>query len=122
MRPEHVLLIVAAAVAAFPGEGHENCSCRCYPGRFAIVNERKIPFKRFKPKIKVTSQTKFNICTKDLPIGALAEFLDKYLPNKILVPANIATSTVTIRLKNKAFKQIINGSGLALKGSNFFIH
>ncbi|MDW0178335.1 MAG: hypothetical protein QOK80_07020 [Nitrososphaeraceae archaeon] len=47
--------------------------------------------------------------------------MDKYLPNKILVPANIATSTVTIRLKNKTFKQIINGSGLALKG-NFFIH
>jgi hypothetical protein len=97
------------------GEGHENCVCRCYPGSFAIVNERKIPFKRFKPRIKITSQTKFNICTKDLPIGALAVFLDKFLPNKILVPANIATNTVTTRLKNKTFKQLIDRTGLAVK-------
>jgi hypothetical protein len=55
------------------------------------------------------------VCTKDLPIGALAEFLDKFLPNKILVPANIATSTVTIGLKNKTFKQLIDGTGLAVK-------
>ena len=97
------------------GDTHEECNCRCYPSRFAIVNQRKIPFKRFKPRIKVTSQTKFNICTKDLPIGALAEFLDKYVPNKILVPANIATNTVTIRLKNKTFKQIIYHAGLTVK-------
>ena len=103
------------------GDGPDNCVCHCYPSAFAIVNERKIPFKRFKPKIKVTSQTKFNICTKDLPIGALAELLDKFLPNKILVPAKIATSTVTLSLKKKTFKQIINRAGLALKG-NFFIH
>jgi hypothetical protein len=117
VRPEHVPLNVAEeAVAAFPGgKVMKICVCRCYPGSFAIVNERKIPFKRFKPGIKITSQTKFNICTKDLPIGALAVFLDKFLPNKILVPAKIATSTVTTRLKKKTFKQLIDRTGLAVK-------
>lgn len=79
-----------------------------------VKGGRKILFKTFKPSIKVTSQTKFNICAKDLPIGALAEFLDKYLPNKIVVPAKIATKRVTISLKNKTFKQIMNRSGLVL--------
>lgn len=92
-----------------------DCFCRCYPSRFAIVKGRKILFKTFKPRIKVTSQTKFNICAHDLPIGALAEFLDKFLPNKIFVPANRATDKVTLRLKNKTFPQVINGSGLTLR-------
>ena len=94
-----------------------DCFCRCYPSGFAIVRGQKIPFKKFKPGIKVTPQTKFNICAQDLPIGALAELFDKCLPNKIFVPASIATNRVTIRLKNKTFRQIIIGSGLVLKGS-----
>jgi hypothetical protein len=49
-------------------------------------------------------------------MGALAEFLDKYLPNKILIPANVATKNVTICLKNKTFKQIIQRAGLTVKG------
>jgi len=93
-----------------------DCFCRCFPSRFAIVKGQKILFKTFKPRIKVTSQTKFNICAHDLPIGAFAEFLDKLLPNKIFVPAKIATNRVTLSLKTKTLRQIINGSGLALKG------
>ena len=96
--------------------GHTRCKCRCYPSRFVIANKRKIPFKTYKPRVKITSETKFNICTKDLPMGALAEFLDKYLPNKILIPANVATKNVTICLKNKTFKQIIQRAGLTVKG------
>ena len=97
------------------GTGHTRCKCRCYPSRFVIANRRKIPFKTYKPGIKITSATRFNICTKNLPLGALAEFLDKYLPNKILVPANVATKNVTISLKNKTFQQIIDRAGLIVK-------
>jgi hypothetical protein len=96
-------------------EDPSDCSCHCYHSRFAIVKGRKILFKTFKPRIKVTSQTKFNICTHDLAIRELAQILDKYLPNEIVVPANIATNRVTISLKNKTLRQIINGSSLALK-------
>jgi hypothetical protein len=101
-------------------EDPSDCECHCYHspsaiGRFAIVKGRKIPFKTFKPRIKVTSQTKFNICTHDLPVRELARILDKYVPNKIVVHPNRATDKVTLSLKNKTFEQIIDGSGLALK-------
>ena len=96
----------------------DDCHCKCYFSIFVTAKGgRRIPFRTFKPGIKVTPQSKFDICVKNLPIGALAEFLDKYLPNKIVVPARVATKKVTIRLKKKTFKQIINGSGLVLKGS-----
>lgn len=98
------------------GEGHENCFCRCYPGNYMIVKGgRKILFKTFKPRIKVTSETKFTICIHDLPISEIARFLDKFLPNKIFIPLNGATNRVTLYLKNKTLRQITNASGLALK-------
>jgi hypothetical protein len=43
------------------------------------------------------------------------EFLDKVLPNRILVPANKLTKNATFSLKNKTFRQIIIACGLALK-------
>ena len=80
-----------------------------------VKGGRKILFKTFKPRIKVTSQTKFNICTHDLPISEIARILDKFLPNKIFVPVNGATKRVTLYLKNRTLNQITNASGLALK-------
>jgi len=97
-------------------EDPNDCDCHCYHDRLAIVKGgKKIPFKTFKPKTKATYETKFDICTRDLPIGALAEILDKRLPNQIVVPAAKATEIITLSLKNKTLKQIINRSGLALK-------
>jgi hypothetical protein len=100
-------------------EDPDDCDCYCYHnsssvGRFSIIKGRKIPFKAFKPGIKVTTQTKFNICTRDLPLKQLAELLDKYLPNKIVVPTDRAPNRVTLSLKNKTLRQIINRSGLIL--------
>jgi hypothetical protein len=101
-------------------EDPSDCECHCYHsssaiGRFAIVKGRKVPFKSLKPRIKVTSQTRFNICTNDLPIKEVAELLCKYFPNKIVIPPDRATNRVTLNLKNKTFEQMINRSGLALK-------
>ena len=95
------------------GEGPENCDCFCYP-RFAVVNERKIPFERFKPKVKATSQTKLNICVNNLTLGGLAEILDKYLPNRIFVPANKLDKKVKCKVLNSPLSKIITDSGLRL--------
>jgi hypothetical protein len=59
-------------------------------------------------------QSRYNICTHGLPITRLAELLDKFLPNKILVPANRLNKKVTLSLKNNTLRQIINRSGLIL--------
>jgi hypothetical protein len=96
------------------GETHEDCICKCYPSAYAIVKERRILFKTFKPRTKATAQTKVNICAHDLPITGIAELLDKFLPNKILVPANKLNRKVTLSLKNNTLTQIINRSGLVL--------
>lgn len=99
----------------FLGEGHEDCFCKCYKKDsitgFGGVN---IAFKTWKPKNKPTAQTRYNICTQGLPITELAEVFDKFLPNKILVPANRLNKKVTLSLKNNTLRQIINRSGLVL--------
>jgi hypothetical protein len=79
-----------------------------------VKGGRKIAFKTWKPKIKPTPQTRYNICTHDLPISEIARILDKFLPNKILVPANRLNKKVTLSLKNNTLRQIINRSGLIL--------
>jgi hypothetical protein len=94
----------------------DDCRCYCYRSAFIIEKGgKKIPFKKFKPRIEAPSQTRYNICTHDLPIIGLARFLDKLFPNKILVPANRLTEKVTLSLKNNTLQQIIDASGLALK-------
>jgi hypothetical protein len=74
----------------------------------------KIAFKTWEPKIKPTLETRYDFCINSLPITGLAELLDKFLPNKILVPANILNKKVTLSLKNNTLRQIICASGLVL--------
>jgi hypothetical protein len=93
----------------------DDCGCKCYGSASIIVKGGgKIAFKTWKPKIKPTPQTRINICTHSLPITGLAELLDKFLPNKILVPANRLNKKVTLNLKNNTLRQIISASGLVL--------
>lgn len=94
------------------GDTHEECNCFCFPKGVAMVNEREIPFKRFKPKIKATSQTKLNVCVKNLPITALAEILNKYFPNRILVPANKLDKKVKYTVKNRPLSKLLTELGL----------
>jgi hypothetical protein len=97
------------------GDTHEDCGCKCY-GRSSITVKGgvKIAFKTWNPKIKPTPETKYDFCTNSLPITGLAELLDKFLPNKILVPANKLNKKVTLSLKNNTLRQIISASGLVL--------
>jgi hypothetical protein len=97
----------------FLGDTHEECQCFCYP-KFAIVNGRKIPFKRFSPKIKITSQTKLNICINNLTLAGLAEILNKYLPNRIFIPANKLDKKVKGKVTNSTLGKIITDLGLRL--------
>jgi len=96
-----------------------DCGCTCYCTRknelVIVKGGKKIPLKTFKPKIKPTPQSRYDICTQGLPITGFAQFWDKLLPNKILVPANILGKKVTLSLKNKAVSEIISASGLVLK-------
>ena len=95
------------------GDTHEECHCFCYP-KFAMVNVRKIPFKKFKPKIKVTSKTKLNICVSNLTLAGLAEILNKYLPNRIFVPASKLDKKVKGKVIKSPLSKIITDFGLKL--------
>ena len=95
----------------------KDCNCTCYRnGKSSITGFGgvNIAFKRWKPKNKPTPQTRYNICIRGLPITGLAELLDKFLPNKILVPAKRVNKKVSLNLKNNTLRQIINRSGLIL--------
>ena len=69
----------------------------------------------FQNRIKITPQARYNICARNIEVTRVAQFLDKLLPNRILVPANKLTKKVNLSLKNKTFRQIIISSGLTLK-------
>jgi hypothetical protein len=86
------------------------------PANITLKGGKKIPFNRYKPKIKLTVVDRYNICAHSVPIATLAQSFDKVLPNRILVPANKLTKKVNLSLKNKTFRQIIISSGLTLKG------
>ena len=88
--------------------------CDCIPPVFEKEN-KKGGKNKSKRSLKVTPQARFNICAHNAPIITLARTLDKSLPNRILVPANLLTKKVNLSLKNKTFKQIIISSGLTLK-------
>lgn len=81
-----------------------------------IKRRKKIPVNKSKHRLKVAPQARFNICIHNAPITSLAQSFDKSLPNRILIPANKLTKKVTLRLKNKTFRQIIISSGLSVKG------
>ena len=94
--------------------------CDCIPPIFKKRSNKKggkkIPVNKSKRRLKVTPQARFNICIHNAPITSLAQSFDKSLPNRILIPANKLTKKVTLRLKNKTFRQIIISSGLTVKG------
>jgi hypothetical protein len=68
-----------------------------------------------KKKLKVKLGARYNVCARNVPITKVAQFLDRSLPNRILVPVNKLTKNVTLNLKKKTFKQIIVASGLVIK-------
>jgi hypothetical protein len=69
----------------------------------------------YKTRIKVTPQARYSICARNIPVIRVAQFLDKLLPNRILIPTNKLTKKVTLTLKNKTFRQIVISSGLKLE-------
>ena len=88
-----------------------DCTCECTHPHTKPA-EKKVPYKT---RIKVTPQARYDVCARNIPVIRVAQFLDKLLPNKILVPAPLLTKKVNLSLKNKMFRQIIISSGLILK-------
>lgn len=69
----------------------------------------------YQNRIKITPQARYNICPRNIEVTRVAQFLDKLLPNRILVPANKLTKKVNLSLKNRTFRQIIISAGLTIK-------
>ena len=84
--------------------------------QFSPTNKvKKISIVKYKRKIKANPQSRYNICTRNVPITTLALSFDEVLPKRILIPANNLTKKVNLTLKNKTFRQIVLASGLTLK-------
>lgn len=90
--------------------------CDCIPPIFKKPLNKKGGKNKSKRRMRVTAQAKFNVCIHNAPLTALAQTLDKSVPNRILVPASLLKKKVNLRLKNKTFRQIVIASGLKLKG------
>jgi hypothetical protein len=88
-----------------------DCRCECTHPHTKPAG-KKVPYKT---RIKVTPQSRYDICARNIAVARVAQFLDKLLPNRILVPANKLTNNTTLSLKNKTFRQIIIAAGFTLK-------
>jgi hypothetical protein len=95
------------------------CICECYDtdnstGKVSIGDVVKyIPIRRY--KFKTTAQTTMNICASNFPAAALAQILDRILPDKILVPAKQTNVRIGLRSRNSTVSEIVKSSGFILK-------
>ena len=105
-----------------PGQPGE-CICECY-GSGNNTGEVKVkigdvvrhmPINRYKPKFKTTARTTMDICASNFPAAALAQILDRIIPDKILVPAKQANLRVRLRSRNSTVSRIVKSSGFVMK-------
>jgi hypothetical protein len=98
------------------------CICECYGGdRTTNVKVsigdivRNMPIHRYKPKFKTTPKTKIDICANNFPAAALAQILDRVIPDKILVPAKQANVRIRLRSRKSTVSRIVKSSGFVMK-------
>jgi len=99
------------------------CRCECYDidnstGKVKVsIGDvvKYIPIRRYKPKFKTTAQTTMNVCASNFPAAALAQILDRILPDKILVPAKQTNVRIGLRSRNSTVSEIVKSSGFILK-------
>lgn len=109
-------------------ENPDDCDCSCDDSvpipvpkpanktrNFIVKGGKKIPLNKYRSRIKITPQARYDVCAHNIAVTTVAQFLDKHLPNRILIPTNKLTKKVNLSLKNKTFRQIIIASGLVLK-------
>ena len=105
-----------------PDEPHGACICECYcelapvpKVKITIGDKVKtVPINQLKFKFKTTPQTKLDICMNKFPAAALAQILDKILPNRILIPASKANAKITKR-STYTISSLVKSSGFILK-------
>ena len=103
---------------SYPTGHPEICECSCLQTKpaFSPANKvKKISIVKYKRKIKANPQSRYDICTRNVPITTLALSFDEVLPKRILIPANNLTKKVNLTLKNKTSRQIVIASGLTIK-------
>ena len=127
MREVNVIYHVVEGVDAYlftQGRmGYKECICECYDtdnstGRVKVsIGDvvKYIPIRRYKPKFKTTAQTTMNVCASNFPAAALAQILDRILPDKILVPAKQTNVRIGLRSRNSTVSEIVKSSGFILK-------
>jgi hypothetical protein len=80
----------------------DNCACDCIQSQPALTKRvKKISIVKSKRKIKANSQSRYNICFRNVPITTLALSFDDILLNIILIPTNKLTNKVNLTLKKK---------------------
>ena len=105
-----------------PGQLGE-CICECYgannnTGEVKVkIGDvvRHVPITRYIPKCKANARTKMDICTNNFPLAALAQILDRIIPDKILVPAKQANLKIRLRSRNSTVSKIVKSSGFVMK-------
>lgn len=80
-----------------------NCRCECTHPHTKPAGKKT----QYKNRIKTSPQTRYDICARDIEITRVAQFLDKLVPNKILVPASLLTKKVNLSLKKKQSDKLL---------------
>lgn len=99
------------------------CICECYDpedktGKVTVTIGdvvKSIPIRKYKPGFKTTVRTKIDVCTSNFPAAALAEILDRILPDKIFVPAKHANVRIKLRSRKSTVSEIVKFAGFILK-------
>ena len=105
-------MTVVGAVSAFANADiPHDCFCDCTDPSTKPAG-KKVSYQN---RIKITPQARYNICARNIEVTRAAQFLDKLLPNRNIVPANNLTKKVNLSLKNRTFRQIRVSAGLTIK-------
>jgi hypothetical protein len=99
------------------------CICECYDpedktGKITVTIGdvvKSMPIRKYNPGFKTTARTKMDVCTTNFPAAALAEILDRILPDKILDPAKHANVRIKLRSKKSNVSEIVKSAGFILK-------
>ena len=92
MAPECVLLNVEGCICFADAKDPFNCRCECTHPHTKPAGQEELN----QNSIKTSPQARYDICARNIEITRVAQFLDKLVPNKILVPASSLTKKVNL--------------------------
>ena len=96
---------------------HTIATCRCVQ-RCECKKTGKIIARTFsdsKKTVKITKRTKVDFRARRIPLIQIANMLNKFFPNKILIPATKINSKITKRMNNVEIGKVIKSLGLDIR-------